>query len=90
MPDAPALPTASFCYVYTLQSEPFPDKFYVGHTDDLGARLANHNSGSVPHTSKFHPWAIKTVIAFRSRERAVQFERYLKSHSGRAFAKKHL
>ena len=89
MPDSPNPPTASFCYVYTLQSEPCPDRFYVGHTDDLGGRLALHNSGSVRHTSKFRPWGIKTAIAFRSRERAVQFELYLKSHSGRAFARKH-
>ena len=32
---------------------------------------------------------IETAIAFRSKEKASAFEKYLKSHSGRAFAKKH-
>jgi hypothetical protein len=43
----------------------------------------------VPHTSKFRPWQIETAVAFRSKDKAVAFEQYLKSHSGRAFAKKH-
>jgi len=46
--------------------------------------------GEVVHTAKFKPWVIKTAIAFRDRERTVQFERYLKTGSGRAFARKHL
>jgi predicted GIY-YIG superfamily endonuclease len=79
-----------FHYVYILQSEPHPDRFYTGLTDDLPGRIKHHNSGSVPHTSKFRPWFIKNAIAFRDRERAVRFEHHLKSHSGRAFAKKHL
>jgi hypothetical protein len=48
------------------------------------------NSGQVPHTAKFRPWIVKTAIAFTERERAIHFERYLKSASGRAFAKKRL
>jgi hypothetical protein len=46
--------------------------------------------GGVIHTSKYCPWRIRTAIAFASRERAAEFESYLKSHSGRAFAAKHL
>jgi putative endonuclease len=79
-----------FSYVYTLQSESDSDRFYVGLTDDLYARLAKHNAGGVPHTAKHRPWQIKMAIAFRDRERAAKFERYLKSPSGRAFAKKRL
>jgi putative endonuclease len=44
----------------------------------------------VPHTAKFRPWRIKTAIAFIEQERAIEFERYLKTASGRAFAKKRL
>jgi predicted GIY-YIG superfamily endonuclease len=64
--------------------------FYVGFTEDLQTRLKKHNAGEVPHTAKFRPWRIKTAIAFTELERAVGFERYLKSSSGRAFAKKRL
>ena len=80
----------NFQYVYILQSEANPDRFYIGLTDDLRERLSEHNAGQVAHTSKFRPWTIKTAIAFRDGERASAFERYLKTGSGRAFAKKHL
>ncbi len=79
-----------FFYVYILQSETNEGDFYVGFTEDLQARLKKHNAGEVPHTAKLRPWRIKTAIAFTGRERATEFERYLKSASGRAFAKKRL
>ncbi len=79
-----------FYYVYILQSEAAPETFYVGFTEDLQARLKLHNSGPVPHTAKFRPWRTKTTVAFTDRQRAIDFERYLKSASGRAFAKKRL
>jgi len=41
-------------------------------------------------TSKYRPWQLKTYVAFSNEERAVAFEKYLKSGSGRAFAKKRL
>ena len=52
-------------------------------------RLAKHNKGDVPHTSKFKPWKIEVYIAFETAEKAVDFEAYLKSVSGHAFAKRH-
>jgi len=78
-----------FFYVYILQSINFPDRHYTGFTEDLLSRLEKHNSGQCPHTSKFKPWKINTAISFDSKEKAMDFEKYLKSHSGRAFAKKH-
>jgi len=80
----------SFFYVYILQSQGSPERFYVGLTADLKARLHKHNAGEVPHSSKDKPWRIKTAIAFTDRERAADFEQYLKSASGRAFSKKRL
>jgi predicted GIY-YIG superfamily endonuclease len=76
-------------YVYILQNVE-GGHFYVGITDDLRARLALHNSGSVPHTSKYKPWRIKTYVAFSDAGQAFKFEKYLKSPSGRAFSKKRL
>jgi putative endonuclease len=78
-----------FHYVYILESE-CGCHFYVGLTDDLARRVAKHNAGGVPHTSKFRPWKLKTAIAFRDREKGANFESYLKTASGRAFAKKRL
>jgi predicted GIY-YIG superfamily endonuclease len=76
-------------YVNVLQCEADETRHYTGATEDLRARLADHNSGKVPHTAKFKPWRLQTYIAFGDKERAYAFERYLKSHSGRAFATKH-
>jgi putative endonuclease len=76
-------------YVYILQSIDSAH-FYTGVTDDLRARLAKHNAGEVPHTSKYKPWRVKTCVAFSDEAQAFKFEKYLKSPSGRAFAKKRL
>jgi predicted GIY-YIG superfamily endonuclease len=76
-------------YVYILESIG-SQHFYVGITDDLRARLAKHNAGEVPHTSKYGPWRLKTYVTFSNKAQAVAFEQYLKSASGRAFAKKRL
>jgi predicted GIY-YIG superfamily endonuclease len=78
-----------FTYVYVLLSEKDASRRYTGLTSDLEARLKSHNQGNNPHTSRYRPWQIETAISFRSREKAIAFEKYLKSHSGRAFASKH-
>lgn len=77
-------------YVSILRSVEHLERYYVGVTGDLRARLQKHNLGEVSHTSKFAPWAIKTYVAFSDEKQAFAFERYLKSASGRAFAKKRL
>ena len=79
-----------FYYVYILQSDIDEKRFYVGFTEDLDSRLKAHNSGNVHHTSKYKPWRIKTAVGFGDRQKALDFEKYLKSPSGRAFAKKRL
>ena len=79
-----------FYYVYMLMSETNPGKFYTGFTENLELRLKAHNEGKCSYTAKHKPWRIKTTIAFTDREKALEFENYLKSPSGRAFAKKRL
>jgi len=78
-----------FYYVYVLVSKKYPEKHYTGRTEDLLDRLSRHNSGSVPHTAKHRPWQIDVAISFADEAKAIDFEKYLKSHSGRAFAKRH-
>ena len=77
-------------YVYLLQSETFPDRRYVGVTSDLKRRLAEHNAKKSLHTSKYAPWRLVTYIAFSDQQKADLFERYLKSGSGHAFARRRL
>jgi putative endonuclease len=76
-------------YVYILQSIPFPEKTYIGFTTDLDNRLKKHNEGGSKYSATYKPWEIKNAISFVEKEKALAFEKYLKSHSGRAFAKKH-
>jgi putative endonuclease len=75
-------------YVYLLESVNFPDETYIGLTDDLRKRLIAHNEGRASHTRKLKPWRLVTYLGFADPDKAVAFERYLKSSSGRAFAKK--
>ncbi len=77
-------------YVYILQSLGPGEHFYVGMTDDIKERLNRHNAGQVNHTARHLPWRLNTYIGFSDEARAFAFERYLKSGSGRAFAKRHL
>ena len=78
-----------YYYVYILQSINHPESHYTWFTTDLKKRIMKHNNGEVPHTSKNKPWKIQTAISFNDKTKALAFEKYLKSHSGRAFAKKH-
>jgi len=75
--------------VYSLQSISYPNKFYIGITDNFDQRLEYHNAGKCFHTSKYKPWRIMASIQIADEAKARAFERYLKSGSGRAFAKAH-
>ncbi len=75
-------------YVYLIQSINFPDQRYVGLTEDLKSRLKAHNSGESKHTSKFYPWELIGYHAFKEKQKAREFEHYLKTGSGKAFANK--
>lgn len=75
-------------YVYLLKLS--NDDFYVGSTKDLRKRFQKHKNGEVPHTSKFRPHKLVWYAAFDSIELASNFEKYLKSSSGKAFRNKHL
>ena len=75
--------------VYILQSETDPARYYTDLTSNLRARLDAHNAGRCTHTVSGRPWSVVVTIDFTNEDRAVKFERYLKSGSGRAFAKRH-
>ena len=76
-------------YVYVLESRCRPGHRYKGVTRNLAERLARHEKGDVPSTAPYRPWRLVLFLAFEEDARAFAFERYLKSGSGHAFAKKH-
>ncbi len=81
---------ANLVRLYILESASHRGHHYTGLADDLRARLKRHNAGEVRSTARYAPWELRTYIGFDDPEKAVAFERYLKSPSGRSFAKKRL
>jgi putative endonuclease len=77
-------------FVYVLQSERDPNRHYIGLTSDVTARLTAHNGGMSVHTAENRPWRVTVSMEFSTECAARRFEFYLKSGSGRAFAKRHL
>jgi putative endonuclease len=76
-------------FVYILNSISSPTKFYVGYTLDIQSRVGVHNAGGSVHTKDHRPWKLHWYGVFDDKLTALAFEKYLKSHSGRAFATKH-
>jgi putative endonuclease len=83
------VPGASKRTVYVLRSLADPERHYVGITSDVERRLEWHNHGPSGQTVRGRPWSISVSITFPEEGTALRFERYLKSGSGRAFAKRH-
>ena len=77
-------------FVYLIRSESSPDQTYIGCTSKVDNRVKVHNVGGSPHTAKYRPWTLHAYFAFEDKYRAFEFEKYLKSHAGKAFAKKRL
>jgi predicted GIY-YIG superfamily endonuclease len=77
-----------FYYVYLIKSIKCPDTTYVGYTTNFKQRLETHNSGGSIYTKKDRPWELVVCMAFKDMDCAKQFEKYLKSQSGRALAAK--
>jgi predicted GIY-YIG superfamily endonuclease len=77
-------------YVYIIQSIDFPKQFYTGFSENIEGRLYEHNKGKSVHTNKFKPWNMIYYCAFNDKNKALNFEKYLKTASGIAFRNKRL
>jgi len=76
-------------YVYILRS--VTDKnVYVGSTNNIRRRLAEHNSGKVDSTKGRIPFALEAYIAVRDQVKAIELEQYFKTGSGRALLQKRI
>lgn len=75
-------------YVYILKCS--DSKPYTGCTSDLAERIERHENGHVPATASRLPVELVSYTAVKDKYKAFEFEKYLKSGSGRAFIKKHL
>jgi len=77
-------------YVYLLVSLKTSGAHYTGYTENLRERLIEHNSGKNVSSAPHRPWRLCAYLAFSTKRQAFAFERYLKSGSGHAFARKRL
>lgn len=77
-----------YFYVYLIRSIKYPQTTCVGYTTNVNERLKTHNTGGSIHTKKDKPWELVACTLFKDMDTAKQFEKYLKSQSGRAFIKK--
>jgi len=76
----------SFHFVYILKCA--DGNLYTGCTNDLSDRLNRHERGSVPATKDHRPLKILFYCGFQDKYKAIAFEKYLKTGSGRAFSNK--
>ena len=77
-------------YIYLIESQSAAGQRYIGYSQDLSLRSGDHNAGNNPSTAPYRPWSLRTYLAFSTKKQALDFEKYLKSGSGHAFAKKRL
>lgn len=75
-------------YVYILENK--YGKHYVGLTDNVNRRLAEHNRGNITSTAKYRPWELIHFAGFPDRKKTAEYEMYLKSGSGRSFRNRHI
>jgi predicted GIY-YIG superfamily endonuclease len=73
-------------YVYFLELS--NGDIYVGSTNDLRRRMESHQRGHVVSTSKYLPVVLRSYVAVADEATARRLERYFKSGSGKAFARK--
>lgn len=78
-------------YTYILKSLSQRGAIYIRYTDNLRVRLTQHNSIKNNGVTKcYQPWDIETYVGFTNAQEAKEFEKYLKSNSGKAFMHKRL
>ncbi len=73
-------------YVYFLELN--NDDIYVGSTNDLKRRVPSHQAGHVTSTAAYRPLRLRAYVAVETEATARELERYFKSGSGKAIAKK--
>ena len=65
-------------------------QYYTGFTTNIAQRLKAHTDGDVYFTKDKLPFVLVHLSLFENKQKAYDFERYLKSGSGIAFRNKRL
>ena len=64
--------------------------YYTGYTTNITKRLIAHTNGNVHYTKSRLPVELVNLTLFENKQKAYDFERYLKTGSGIAFRNKRL
>ena len=75
--------------VYVIKSKR-DDSLYIGLSTDIKKRLSNHNQGLSKYTKGHLPYRPVFISFFPDKFTAANFEKYLKTASGKAFINKRL
>lgn len=75
-----------FVYILKLSN----NTYYHGFSTNLRERLNAHNDGKVSQTKQFRPVSLVFYSAFCIKQKAIDFEKYLKTGSGYSFRNRHL
>ena len=96
IPASPLLPRHSLgegglvIFMYYIYSLKCKEGYYIGCTSNLKDRIKRHQKGHIPATTDRLPIKLDFYFALKNKHTAFNFEKYLKSGSGRAFVAKHL
>ena len=73
--------------MYVLKSVDDQKKHYVGMTEDVKRRLEEHNDDkdNEGYSKRYAPWVMETYLCFKDKQRAIDFEKYLKKGLGYVF-----
>ncbi|HBK87290.1 MAG TPA: hypothetical protein PKM91_03860 [Cyclobacteriaceae bacterium] len=74
--------------IYVLQG--VKGGLYKGCVEDLNAELEKHRQGLMENSKDQLPLDLIFTAAFPDKNKARDFERYLRSGSGRSFLKRHV
>ncbi|WFB35696.1 GIY-YIG nuclease family protein [Kiritimatiellota bacterium B12222] len=77
-------------YVYRIRSLTQPKQSFIATSSDVKKRVKMHNAGRVEATKDACPWKLTFYAGFTRKERAKEFELYLKSPEGKKFGRKYL
>ena len=81
------MPVMIYCYIILSSKSHI---FYFGSSKNIKRRLELHNQGKVKSTKPHIPWELIWYAGFYTEKEARDFELYLKTGSGKAFAYKRL
>lgn len=76
-------------YAYVIKSLK-AEYFYKGHCENLEKRLKEHNSGMTVSIRNYIPFIVVYFEEYKTRQEAIEREKYFKSAAGRRFLKSKL